>query len=1031
MTEFERFLSLLLSFDKSTVTLAKAEFWQLMRERISHLRSEQLLNLNFAETCISATVVQALKPEFFILNSVSDQLYSIYLTNYYAETFGEYEENKLAKKQPKRKNKRAKAEKVEEREECDLKPLLDSFDESSLKEQGTPNLKAEEKQGILKDLDAESAKLVENNHISTTIKKDDKKLVDVEPLALTNISSVKSDKSSLLTKMKLDQMNRQMSKQEGTAVLSHIDPTVRPTLPSEEIVAPKQSKKLSESYIVKYQSQNFGGKVAKKDSAHQAPSPCPDNQPSLYVSQEQNGFGHRNPSKTNLEQFDKAETDGHRATVQSEPTTDIIQGDNSQLDLKFYFGTPKARGSNRRRPSSQSILKPSIKESDPELIPIAAKRENPASKDDTYSTEDNNFAFNRVKTEKSQPRKKFENSSFNNKNFDLDEDSCHSLRNKNFHLDGDNAPKSPSQHENFKPEVSCSQDISHVSGQMQGDKDDRLGDKQKVPKLKKLVKEKSGKESVKPVSTIQTAQAKSLRMGRWSDMPDRFGNPSTKAFANPPKNNFYSSNNDVRDKNVQSNVAATGRRIFQNPSTAKTLKRDLNSKDQDASQKTPVSGTTTAKPKATVIKEERTVVQIKKILTWNKETSEDEDRKEKNESNNDNHQDNQPPTTDYNANTQAVNNQLAPSSKSKEEIKTPTKPAAQQKKVIKLKASRWEQTSMQQNESESYELSQNSELNNIDSTHYMSNESKSAKEPHGYAREYNIQQHNIFNRENQKKFPTLQKFPKGMFQRTDIQVTEFVDLPSSSLSKIATLNQRRFDKIFFQMIDNNIKSVIKDLETFSKKFEQPRQLIKDRIHKIVQQTFNHPAIYVSEYGSFATNLLTPYSDLDLAIRGCFFDSREQCVEMLNIICENLQLFPFIKKVTAILTAAIPVLKIEADPSVCYEDTPTVGESIIVKVDIIVEQFEEFNASSTAMRTTEFTKNCNRYYKTFYCNVLTIKFALSCNGLSNTYKGQLIRRSERVRHVASVPGVHREQGRGVLPELRRSAVCIFEIHRPGV
>jgi hypothetical protein len=233
------------------------------------------------------------------------------------------------------------------------------------------------------------------------------------------------------------------------------------------------------------------------------------------------------------------------------------------------------------------------------------------------------------------------------------------------------------------------------------------------------------------------------------------------------------------------------------------------------------------------------------------------------------------------------------------------------------------------------------------------------------------------------------------------------------------------------MIDNNIKSVIKDLETFSKKFEQPRQLIKDRIHKIVQQTFNHPAIYVSEYGSFATNLLTPYSDLDLAIRGCFFDSREQCVEMLNIICENLQLFPFIKKVTAILTAAIPVLKIEADPSVCYEDTPTVGESIIVKVDIIVEQFEEFNASSTAMRTTEFTKNCNRYYKTFYCNVLTIKFALSCNGLSNTYKGQLIRRSERVRHVASVPGVHREQGRGVLPELRRSAVCIFEIHRPGV
>jgi hypothetical protein len=955
-----------------------------MRDRISHLKSEQLLNLNFAAICISPTVVQALKPEFLILNSVSEQLYSIYLKNYFAETFGNPEESKTIKQRQKRKNKRNKVEKLEEKEECDLKPLLESFDESSNRDKESPDLKAEEKQSILKNLNEEPSKLVENGQIQTEAKNDDKKIVEVENLPLIKISSVRSEKSSLLSKMKQDQLNRQLVKQDGNGMCSPNLTTGRPPLLSEEIVVVKQPKKLSESYIVKYQSQNFTGKVAKKDSINQAPSPHPDNNSSLRESQEISHFNQKRNFKALQTPNDKIVFDEQRATVQSEPATDMIPGDGSQQDLKFYFGTPKARGSNRRRrPSSQSILKPALKDSDPEMLPIAAIRENPASKDDTYSTEDNAFAFNRVKTEKSQPRKTFDNSSFNNKNFDIDEDSCPSLRNKDFQLDNDNAPKSPSHHENFKQEISYSQEMSQVSSQVQGDKEDRLAATGKIPKLKKLVKDKSGKESTKPISTTQTAQVKSLRMGKWSDMPDRFSNISSKGFANPAKNNFYSSTNEGRDKNSQSNVAANGRRIFQNPS--KASKNEPALKNNDANQKSSGANDNTAKLK-NVVKEERTVVRIRKILTWNKEPTDDDDKKDKAESGKGVNVDFQPAKTDSNPKSDHNKSQPSSSIKPKEEVKTPSKPIIQPKKVIRLKASRWEQTSTHHNETASNDFSQSSEVNNIDSTHYMSNESKSAKEQHGYSRGYNIQQHNIFNWETQKKFPTLQKFPKGMFQRTDIQVTEFVDLPSSNLSKIAALNQRRFDKLFFEMVDANIKNVIRDLEAFSKKFELPRQIVKDRIHKIVQQTFNHPAIYVSEYGSFATNLLTPYSDLDLAIRGCFFDSREQCVDMLNIISENLQLFPFIKKVTAILTAAIPVLKIEADPSVLYEETQAVKEPIIVKVDIIVEQFEEFNASSTAMRTTEFIKNCNRYYKTFYQNVLMVKFALSCNGLSNTYKG---------------------------------------------
>ena len=63
LNDFERLLGLLLSFEKQPHQKTKSEVRQNLRERITQLRSEKLLNLDFAEICISSSVIQALSSE--------------------------------------------------------------------------------------------------------------------------------------------------------------------------------------------------------------------------------------------------------------------------------------------------------------------------------------------------------------------------------------------------------------------------------------------------------------------------------------------------------------------------------------------------------------------------------------------------------------------------------------------------------------------------------------------------------------------------------------------------------------------------------------------------------------------------------------------------------------------------------------------------------------------------------------------------------------------------------------------------------
>ncbi len=110
--------------------------------------------------------------------------------------------------------------------------------------------------------------------------------------------------------------------------------------------------------------------------------------------------------------------------------------------------------------------------------------------------------------------------------------------------------------------------------------------------------------------------------------------------------------------------------------------------------------------------------------------------------------------------------------------------------------------------------------------------------------------------------------------------------------------------------------------------------------------------------------------------------------MLSILHENLKLCKFIIKLTPILSAAVPVLKIEADTSIDFEGTKSSKDKYIIKADIIVDLVEDVNLIGTAFRTTNYIKICIDNYPTFFKNIIFMKYILGAHDLSNTYKGGL-------------------------------------------
>ncbi len=142
-----------------------------------------------------------------------------------------------------------------------------------------------------------------------------------------------------------------------------------------------------------------------------------------------------------------------------------------------------------------------------------------------------------------------------------------------------------------------------------------------------------------------------------------------------------------------------------------------------------------------------------------------------------------------------------------------------------------------------------------------------------------------------------------------------------------------------------INEVLNRLKEISKNLEKPREITKTRLENLVKKTFNSNEIYLKEYGSYATKLLTPFSDIDLSVQQFHVLTVNSAREMLKILNNNLGLCPYVIKSQPILSAIVPVIKVKIDPSKSFEQEEIFDKSLEIKVDIIVDLNDDMNISS--------------------------------------------------------------------------------------
>lgn len=74
-------------------------------------------------------------------------------------------------------------------------------------------------------------------------------------------------------------------------------------------------------------------------------------------------------------------------------------------------------------------------------------------------------------------------------------------------------------------------------------------------------------------------------------------------------------------------------------------------------------------------------------------------------------------------------------------------------------------------------------------------------------------------------------------------------------------------KVIYEELWNEIEKVINEIDDLNLMLHRPRKFIFERLEDIVKKSFPNEKepLRLLPYGSFKTELLTPFSDIDLSI----------------------------------------------------------------------------------------------------------------------------------------------------------------------
>ena len=171
-----------------------------------------------------------------------------------------------------------------------------------------------------------------------------------------------------------------------------------------------------------------------------------------------------------------------------------------------------------------------------------------------------------------------------------------------------------------------------------------------------------------------------------------------------------------------------------------------------------------------------------------------------------------------------------------------------------------------------------------------------------------------------------------------------------------------------------INFVSQNLSNLSKKYQALSQ-IKNQIKEIIE---THFAGSLFVYGSYATGLAVQGSDIDLAVSTQESLTRDSIIKNCLYLSEVLSGANFVRSISPIITASVPLVKIEAN--LCP------SESIPITNSIDITFVNKFEVGDLLLKVNEFMQELQRTWKHFHPIALFLKSFFYVQGLNSVYSG---------------------------------------------
>ena len=152
-------------------------------------------------------------------------------------------------------------------------------------------------------------------------------------------------------------------------------------------------------------------------------------------------------------------------------------------------------------------------------------------------------------------------------------------------------------------------------------------------------------------------------------------------------------------------------------------------------------------------------------------------------------------------------------------------------------------------------------------------------------------------------------------------------------------------------------------------------LMLDKISSIVGDLLG---AVIHLYGSYATHLAIDSSDIDLAVYGVEFQSRQSLQEACTSLAKALEVLPFVISCNAIITAKIPIIKLHTDTQIFS------GKSSSEMIDITF--IDTVDGSHQGIEAISFTRDLLILFPHIQCLAIVLKNFLYSISLNSAYHG---------------------------------------------